>query len=95
MYLSHGVSVADATYYRRIGEGMKVIIADKNMKILSTIVGSQLRVPIMNDYVCFHNSSDPQGIYQEMEAQDGRVVKVMIDYIQEIAIVTVDPDYNR
>jgi len=68
---------------------MKVIIADSNHKILTTISDNSIRIPVKGDYICYTVTTDPKLVYEEMQHKDGIVEKVMIDYVQDIAIVTV------
>lgn len=68
---------------------MKVIIADSSHMILCTIYNNSIRIPVAGDYVCFNRNRSAGKVYEEDIRQDGIVEKVMIDYIQDIAIVTV------
>lgn len=69
---------------------MKVVIVDTSHKILATllpVIGR--RIPVKGDHVCFFDDSQALLMGQQKEAKDGIVEKVMLDYIQDIAIVTV------
>lgn len=71
---------------------MRIVIADSNHKILSSIYDSTIRIPVKGDYVCYLLQIRPALVSEEMPARDGIVEKVMIDYVQDIAIVTVKDD---
>jgi len=68
---------------------MKVIISNEKMEVQCTIYDYKIRIPVKGDYVCYAIQGKPELVYQENEHRDGIVQKVMIDYVQDIAIVTV------
>ncbi|KKN76210.1 hypothetical protein LCGC14_0372360 [marine sediment metagenome] len=68
---------------------MKVIIADSSNMILCNIYDDSIRIPIKGDYVCYRRNIGAQLIRQDLRAEEGIVEKVMLDYVQDIAIVTV------
>lgn len=68
---------------------MKVMFANPDHKVLCEYVTDHGRVPVKGDYVTFRDYSGTHSVYEEMSIQVGIVEKVMLDYIQDIAIVTV------
>jgi len=74
---------------------MRVIIADTRHKILCTIQDSSIRIPVKGDYVCYHDQSSKTIVYEEEVIRDGIVEKVMIDYVQDVAIVTLKDEFKQ
>lgn len=72
---------------------MELTIVNEKMEVLSTvhvIVRNASRVPVKGDYVQFHITSGVQlKPLEVMATTQGLVEKVMIDYIRNLAIVTV------
>jgi len=68
---------------------MKVIISNEKMEVQCTIYDTAIRIPVKGDWVCYTIQGKPDLVYAENEHRDGVVEKVMIDYVQDIAIVTV------
>lgn len=68
---------------------MRVIIADQSHMILCTINDSSIRIPVKGDFVYYNDTSKRTMVREEIPIKDGIVEKVMLDYVQDIAIVTV------
>jgi len=71
---------------------MKVVIADSTNMILSTIYDVAIRIPVVGDHVCYSLQAKSLMVGADDEVRDGIVEKVMIDYAQDVAIVTVKAD---
>jgi len=67
---------------------MRLVFANSDNHVLAEYErGDGSRIPVKGDYVCFRNI---QRIAQDQSASiEGIVKKVMLDYVQNIAIVTV------
>ena len=69
---------------------MKVVIHNEKGELQHTIYDDSVRIPVKGDYICHHARGVPKSILEEMPDTMTKIVKkVMIDYVQDIAIVTV------
>ena len=72
---------------------MKIVVVDTSHNILTEFV-SDARIPVKGDNICFTITTQPRLVDADLEHVDRTVLKVMIDYIQEIAFVPGCPPPN-
>lgn len=71
---------------------MRVIIADTNHRIFTIIYQDSIRIPVKGDYLCFNMTQQMNTTSEEPQIAEGIVLKVMIDYVQDAVIVTINSE---